>query len=368
MPDCFYRLRALFKKELVLLLKNPKSRFTLFLPPLIQLLVLGYAATMDRKVVDFGVLDHADSAESRALVAKFTGNGVFLLKRYLYSERDLADAISTRRVKAALVIPENFTASLNGKADPVVQLIVDGRNSSTAALIQGYAANVIELFNQSRLGGAPSVIIQSRAWFNPNYSAQYFMVPALLATIALLDLMMLSAMSLAREREDGTIDQLLLTPYSPLELLLMKGASTMFVGLCQLTAGLLMALFWFQIPFMGSFTVLYTLFFAFLFASVGLGMLLSVVSKDLNQAMMATFLVAIPFATLSGMATPIESMPDILQKVTIINPVRYGVKSLQQIFLEGVGFAELTPTFLLLAAIGAGGFLSAMLLFRRSNS
>ncbi len=359
-----YRLAALMKKELIQLLKNPKTRITLFLPPVMQLVVLGYAATMDLKEADFAVLDHSRSAASRELIAKFTGGGVFIRKPDFSSENDLNLRLSNRDVKMALVIPANFERALAGNDQPEIQIIVDGRNSSSAGLMLGYAVNIIELFERARHPGKTAFEIRTRAWFNPNYSAQYFMVPALLATIALLDLMLLTALSMAREREDGTFDQLMLTPYSPGELIAIKGAAAMFVGYCQLTFGLLVILYWFQIPFMSSFALLYALFFAFMAASIGIGLLISVLSKDLNQAMLGSFLVAIPFAMLSGLATPVESMPVILQKVTVVNPIRYGVKALQQMFLEGATFAELMPTFAILLAIGVVTCSASYLVFQ----
>lgn len=193
------------------------------------------------------------------------------------------------------------------------------------------------------------------------------MVPALLATIALLDLMLLAALGMAREREEGTFDQLLLTPYSSGELLLAKGISTFAVGLCQLTVGLLLALFWFRIPLAGSVWLVYLLFAAFMFAAIGLGLLISVLSRDLNQAIIGAFLVMIPYGMLSGLATPIESMPDILQKITLLNPLRYGIRALQEIFLEGAGMAEMLPALGILCLIGCGAGGAALILFQHQR-
>lgn len=364
-PDFISRTHFMIKKELLLLLKSPKMRFTIFLPPLIQLLVLGYAATMDLKEIDFAVLDHSKSASSRELISKFTGGGVFQRKNDFISEKDMAERISERNVKMALVIPEDFERSLALGTPVDIQVIVDGRNSSSGGIALGYAESVVEKFNSTRNPTAHvPVRIESRAWYNPNYSAQYFMVPALLATIALLDLMLLSSLSLAREREDGTFDQLLLTPYSSFELLAGKAFSAVIVGTFQLTAGLLVALLWFRIPFEGSFVLLYAMFFTFMFASVGIGLLISVFSKNLNQAMMGVFLVAVPFAMLSGMATPIESMPEIFQDITLANPIRYGVKALQRLFLEGATFTDLAPSFGVLIVIGVVAFTCSYFVFQ----
>lgn len=359
-----HRFGALLQKELIFLLKNPKTRFTLLLPPVIQLMVLGYAATMDLKQIRFAVLDESRSFHSRLLLAKFKGNRIFYEEPPLLSYDDMKSRIDRRKIKMALVIPTDFERQLQEGGQPVLQVLLDARNSTTAGLAIGYAENVIDAFNRDVLGKKTTLKIQSRAWFNQNYSAQYFMIPALLATIALLDLMLLSSLSFAREREDGTFDQLMLTPYSTAELLIAKGIACMVVGFCQLTLGLLAARLWFQIPFVSSYWLLYGMFASFMFASVGIGLLVSVHCKDLEQAMLGTFLIAIPFAMLSGMVTPIESMPDFFQKITLLNPLRYGIKSLHSLFLEGVGFSELSKTFAMLWGIGSGGFILAYISFR----
>jgi len=342
------RINALLKKELLQLLKNPKSRFILFIPVIMQLLIFGYAATMDLKTIDFAVMDHAHSALSRQLVAKFTGNRIFNEKEPLVSVREMRNRIDSRDIRMALIIPENFDASLlSKKGSSEIQIIVDGRNSSSAGIALGYAQSVVELFNQEHNSNSISVKIETRAWFNPNYNVRYFMVPALLALIALLDIMLLTALSIAREREDGTFDQLLLTPFSTGELLGAKAFASIIVGLCQLTCGTLMARLWFQIPFLSSYMVLYVLFLVFLFASVGTGLLISVLCKNLQQALISSFIIATPFAMLSGLATPI--------------------KALQRIFLEGATLVDLMHPFAILLAIGISMFSMAYFIFHKQR-
>lgn len=361
------RMRALLNKELIQLFRNPKTRWTLFVPPIVQLFVLGYAATMDLKEVRFAVFDHSRSEASRALVAKFTGNRIFRQQPPIRSEKEMAERISNRKLKLALVIPENFERAMTGRIAPEIQVIVDGRNSSSAGLAIGYAQSIVDAFNRDRVPSTTAIQIRRRAWYNPNFEATYFMLPALLAVISLLDILMLATMSLAKEREEGTFDQLLLTPFSSGEILAGKALSTMFVGLCQLTTGVLVIRFWYQVPFMSSYFLLYALFFSFLFASIGIGLLNSVLSKNLQQGMLTVFTVAVPFATLSGMATPIESMPDFLQTVTLINPIRHGVAALQRIFLEGATFADTWETFVILWVIGIFMFIAAYLLFENQR-
>lgn len=360
---------ALVKKEMRQLLKNPKSRFILIMPPLIQMVVLGYAATMDLTSINFAVLDHAHSYTSRQLTAKFTGNGIFKAKRPASSEKELAERISSREILMALVIPENFERRLRGEGTADAQILVDGRNSSTAGIAIGYAQSVAEQFNrqyriENNLAESP-LKLETRAWYNPNYNIRYFMIPALLAMIALLDVMLLTALSIAREREEGTFDQLLVAPYSPGALLAAKAITSIAVGLIQLSFCFLVAILWFRIPFVSSVPVLYCTFILFLFASVGIGLLISVFCSNLQQAMLGAFIVAVPFALLSGIACPIESMPDFFQYLVLINPISYGIKVLHHIFLEGAQFSYLWYPFTMMSVIGTGSLTLAYIIFRR---
>ncbi len=339
------RMAVLMKKELAQLLKDPKTRFMLILPPLLQLFIFGYVATMDLKEADFAVLDHCRSKESRELIAKFSADAVFKRKTDLASENDMRERLSDRKIKFALVIPQNFSRDLASGRPAPVQLNFDGRNSSSAGTALGYAQAILAKYNASRMPQAPRAVLQSRAWYNPNYNARFFMLPSLLAVISLLDVVMLSSLSLAKERENGTLDQLCLTPFSSAEILAGKVLSVLAVGLCQLTGGLLLILFWFQIPFHSSFFTLYLLFAAFVLSAAGFGLLISMLANSLQQAMLMTFMYAIPVVMLSGMISPVESMPQFFQTVTLINPVRHGVRALQLLFLEGTTLRELLPIF-----------------------
>ncbi len=359
---------ALLKKELIQLLKNPKTRITVFLPPVLQLFLLGYAATMDLREVPIGILDRARSAESRELAAQFTGSPVFRPRPPLSSERDMAKRIGERDIKLALVIPEDFSRRLSGRDAPAVQVIVDGRNSFSAGIASGYANDVITSFNRRHFPGtAPQVNLLVRGWYNPNYSAQYFMIPALLAILTLLSLTLLVALSFAREREAGTMDQLLLTPFSPVELLAAKGVAAMFIGVIQMIFCMLFVRGWFHIPYVSSYWLLALLFATFLAAAAGIGLAVAVYCSTLQQAMIWTFLFAVPFAMLSGMATPIESMPEFVRQLMLVNPVRWSVAVLHRLFLEGASFRDILPTCLILGTIGVATFTFACVSFVRQR-
>ena len=344
------RFLSLLKKELLQLVKNPKTRATVFVPPLLQLFLLGYAATMDLKKVPFAVLDRANTSESREAVARFAASDVFDFRGTLADEASLKRCMDEKRIKLAL----SFAS------DGSTQIIADGRNTTSANTAIGYAQEI--------LGGrvsARSSRLQIRGWFNPNYNARWFMVPCLLAILVLLALTLLVALSLAREREEGTLDQLRLTPFTPVQILAAKGLSGVIVGLCQLALCLVVVKFHFRIPYVSSWGLLLALFVCFLAAAVGMGLLVSVYSRNLQQAMILTFLFAIPLAMLSGMATPVACMPDFLQKVVLLNPVRWAIDALQRLFLEGATFADVWPSYAILAAIGSFAFILAAVRFCR---
>lgn len=361
------RMLILLQKELIQLLKDPKTRMMLFLPPVIQLLVFGYVATMDLKEVRFAVLDHCRSAESRELIAKFNDNAIFKIQPPLQNETQIADRLASRDIKLTLVIPHNFAADRMTGGNPVVHVSVDGRNSISAGTAIGYAQSIISNFNRDNDFRQPPVTIQSRAWYNPNFMAHYFMVPSLLAILSSLDVLLLAALCIVKEREAGTFDQLCLTPFSSLEILTGKLFSVMVVGICQLTSGLAVILFWFKVPFYSSFFLLYLLFFAFIISATGLGLLISILSRSLQQAMLLAFVYAIPAAMLSGLLSPVESMPEIFQKITIINPVQHGVSALQLLFLEGTTLKVLSPVLIALLTTGAAFFALSCLIFDRQR-
>ncbi|MDO4588090.1 MAG: ABC transporter permease [Planctomycetia bacterium] len=361
------RLFILLKKELIQLIKNPKMRITLFVPPIMQLLILGYAATLELKKVNLGILDFSRSAESRELIAEFSGSPIFNVHPPLENQNDLAQQINERGIQVAIVIPNSFIRDIYNKTRPDIQIIVDGRSANSAGLANAYIQNIISDYAMSKSPNDYRLQITSRAWYNPNYQARFFMAPAVLAMIALIDVMLINALSISKEREEGTFDQLRLTPVSSLELLAAKGFSSIMIGVCQLSVGLLVIRFWFLVPMRSSFLLLALLLISFLFAAMGLGLLISVLSRNLQQAILATFGVILPFSMLSGLPTPVESMPKVLQMITIVNPLRHGVSGIPQCFLEGLTFYDLRFSFIFLWSIAAVSFIMAWFYFRRQR-
>lgn len=363
-----FRILALIRKELLAILKDPRSRVVLFLPPLIQSLIFGYAATYDLTDVPYAAADRDHTAASRELLARLDGTGIFHRVADVQSPAGVNRQIDSRRAVLVLRIDQDFERRLLGGMPADVQVIVDGRNSNTAAVAVGYVASIVEGFNADWRAGhgqpAAPVRVVSQAWFNPNLDSRWNMIPALVGTLTMLGTMLLTALSVAREREQGTFDQLLVTPYRPAEIMAGKAIPCMMVGLTQATTILLVAQFWFRIPFVGSFATLYLGLGLFLMAAVGMGLLVSSIAATMQQAMLYSFVLLMPFTLLSGLTTPISSMPQALQDATLLNPLRYAIDIAHRVYLEGSGAARLFPDLWPLAVIGVVTLSFAAWLFR----
>ena len=368
MLDAVLRIIALAHKDLLAMFKDPRSRFSLIVPPILQCLIYGYAATFDLSHVPYAVFDQDRSAASRQLIAKLDGTGVFDRVAELRRAGAIADIIDRQQVVLVLQIDRNFQRKLESGLAAGVQVIGDGRNSNTAGTAIGYLNAIVAAFNaewQAGHGGnvAPISIV-TRAWYNPNLETRWYMIPALIGMLTLLQTLMLTAMSVAREREEGTFDQLLVTPIRPAEIMVGKALPSMFVGTAQATSVLLVAQLWFGIPFAGSFMTLYAGLCLFLLAAVGMGLLVSSIAATMQQAMLFAFVLVMPFSLLSGLTTPIGNMPLVLQYFTVINPLRYAIEITHRVYLEGAGFAQLWPQLWPLALIATFTLSAAAWMFR----
>ncbi len=362
------RILALTRKELLAILKDPRGRATLFIPPILQCLVYGYVATYDLNDVPYAVLDRDRSAASRGLLAGLDGSGVFRRVANLERNSDVSVFIDERRALLVLQIDRDFERRLLSGQPAEVQVIADGRNSNTAGIAVGYVGTIVETFNarwrEEHGQGSPPVRVTTRAWYNPNLETRWHMIPSLIGVLTLLQTLLLTAMSVAREREEGTFDQLLVTPFRPAEVMAGKALPSVLVGVVQATNILLVAQLWFRIPFAGSFLTLYAGLSLFLLAAVGIGLLLSSIAATMQQAMLYGFLIMMPFALLSGLATPISSMPRVLQYVTLLNPLRYAIDIAERVYLEGAGLELLLDDLWPLALIALVTLTAASWLFR----
>jgi ABC-2 type transport system permease protein len=360
MLDALLRILALTRKELLAVLKDPRGRITLFLPPILQCLLFGYVATYDLSDVPYAVLDQDHSDASRELLARLDGSGVFrrAAGRGTGSRAaDLKTLIDQQHAVVAVQIGPDFQRRLLCGLPADVQVIADGRNSNTAGIAMTYVSTVVDAFNakwQSDHGLPRSPVqVTTRAWYNPNLETRWNMIPSLIGTLTLMETLMITAMSVAREREQGTFDQLLVTPFRPGEIMAGKALPSILIGTVQATSILLVAQLWFRIPFAGSFLTLYVGLGLFLLAAVGIGLLVSSLVATMQQAMLFAFVVMMPFALLSGLTTPISNMPPVLQYVTLVNPLRYAIDIAQRVYLEGAGLERLVPDLWPLALLAA---------------
>ena len=354
---------ALCRKEILALVKDPGNRVILIGPALIQSLLFGYAATFDLKHVPYAVLDQSHSAASTAFLARLDGTGIFERKVTLTNSAQIAGAIDSGQALMAVSIPAGFATRLAAGGQAPVQVILDGRNSTTAGAAAGYVNSIVSAYNRERAGLSPVTIVR-RAWFNPNLDSRWQILPAMIATLSMLQTLLLAALSVAREREQGTFDQLLVTPLTPLQILAGKAVPSVLVGVMQSTLVLLITRFWFGVPMTGSPWLLYLGLFGFTGASVGIGMSISALALNMQQAMLYTFLLIMPLTLLSGLITPIRNMPEVLQILTYANPLRFGVELVRRVYLEGAGLPDIAFDFLPLFVVASITMPLAAWLFR----
>ncbi|MFV0296789.1 MAG: ABC transporter permease [Hyphomicrobiaceae bacterium] len=357
------QIAALFRKEILAIVKDPTSRALLVMPALLQSLLFGYGATYDLTHVPYAVLDQSRSAASTELLARLDGTGVFERVATLTSSSQIAGMIDQSKVILVVSLPSDFESRLASGREAPLQLILDGRNSSTAGLASLYVASIVSSYNKS-IGAVTPVTIVRRSWFNPNLESRWNLMPALIASLSMLQTLMLAALSVAREREQGTFDQLLVTPLTPLQILIGKALPSILVGLLQSTIIFLIILFWFQVPMNGSVWLLYLGLVGFTTASVGLGLSISAVALSMQQAMLYTFMLMMPLMLLSGLLTPVSNMPEILQVATYANPLRFGIDLVRRVYLEGADLPDVAFNFVPLMVMAAITLPLAAWLFR----
>jgi ABC-2 type transport system permease protein len=363
-----HRIAVLIRKELIAILKDPLSRLILLLPIVLQSLLFGYAATFDLNEVPYALLDSDHSEAAKDLIAQFDGAGVFHRVTDLRNANQIGETIGRKQALLVIQIPADFERRIYSGAGAVIQVISDGRNTNTGNVAAAYANAVVERFNASwneEHGGArPPLRIETRAWYNNNLETRWNMIPSLIAALSMLQVLMLTALSVAREREQGTFDQLLVTPLRPTEIMVGKAVPSILIGLVQSTIILLVARLWFRIPFQGSLGTLYLGLVLFTTASVGIGLAISAFSATMQQAMLYTFVLLMPMMLLSGLTSAISNMPTTLQYITLINPLRYAIEMTQRIYLEGAGIGILYNDMWPLIVIAGVTLPSAVWLFR----
>lgn len=363
------RVISLIIKELLAIWRDPKSRTAILVPPIIQLLIFTFAATLDVKNVTIGILNRDHGEKGFELVQRFKGAPTFTHVVPLARVEEIAPFIDNQRGLLVLSIDESFSRLLDAGHKATVELILDGRKSNTAQIVAGYAQNIVQRYNAdfTALAGIPqqNVELILRNWFNPNLLYYWYNVPSLVGILSMLTGLIVTSLSIARERELGTFDQLLVSPLRPIEILMGKMIPGIIVGLFEACIILTVGIFIFKVPFTGSLLLLILSLSVFVTAIVGIGLFISSLCQTQQQAILGTFIVMVPSILLSGFATPIENMPSWLQPVTYLLPLRYMLVISKGIFLKAMPLSIVLHNLWPLVAIALVTLSSATHLFRR---
>jgi len=372
------RIFHLLLKEFLQLKRDKSARLRLLVPPVVQMLLFGYAATFEVFNVATIILDQDQTQESRALVADFVHSSRFKLVAIASGRRQVQDAVESSTAQVGIVVPQGFSELLRKGQSAPLQVLVDGTNSNTALIALGYVGEISGAFGQpyaqdlaqrtGRALGRPvaNVSLQERYWYNPNLNSRWFFVPGLIGTLILMTIVNLTAFAIVREREVGTLEQLLVTPIQPIEFIIGKTLPFFLIGLFEVSIVAAVGMLWFQVPFKGNPLVLLLGTSLFLLSVLAIGLLISTLCKTQQQAFASNFFVLNPLFILSGFSFPISSMPDALQWLTYLNPLRYFLVIIRATYLKGVGLDVLWPQMAALAALGLGLFALAVLRFRKS--
>ncbi len=366
------RVRELVRKEFIQLFRDRKNRPLLVISPLVQLIVFGYVVTTDVRDIRVALIDHSRTPESRRLVEAFDGNPTFRITHVFEDPRDLDRLLLARGVDVGLQIPPDFSTRIRRGQTAEVQVLVDGSMSNMAAVRISYTVAVIEGFNTRLLRELNRRRIdfgeidgRVRTWYNPNLDSQYFYVPGIVAFLVMLLSLLLTSMAIVREKEAGTMEQLIVTPLKPFELILGKTIPFILIAQAQMVMVILFARLWFRIPMIGNALLLLAASSIFLLSTLGIGLLISTVSRTQQQAMMSNFFFIVPFFMLSGFVFPISNMPLPVQWLTHLNPLSHFLVIIRGVFLKGTGISVLWPQFMELAVLGGLVFAAAVNRFRK---
>jgi ABC-2 type transport system permease protein len=378
------RIRVILRKEFIQALREPRMRVLLFVPPVLQLIVFGFAVNLDVDHARIAWMDMDRTPESRDLRARFEGSRRFDVVALPHNEEEVRTLLDRSGVEAVIRVLPNFARHLARGQSAQVQILTDGTNSNTASLVSSYAGQIIAqysrealktrqnglLLTRSQLTPAnlslPQATARSRVWFNPDLHSRNYFVPGVIVNIITMVTLMLTALAIVREKEIGTIEQLMVTPMRPIELMLGKTLPFAIVGLVDVFLVTSAALLIFHIPLRGSVLLLLVCAVLYLMTSLGAGLFLSTVSQTQQQAMMAAFFFFMPAFMLSGFAFPIHNMPVAVQYLTYLNPLRYFMEIVRGIFLKGVGIAVLWPQMACLMVYGISVLSLSAMRFRKT--
>jgi ABC-2 type transport system permease protein len=372
------RMKQMIIKEFIQVFRDKRTRFILIVPPIVQMLIFGYAATFEIHHVPTAVVDLDHSQESRELISRFTSSPYFDVQRQLDDSRQLGDLIEQGKTTVGLEIHAGFAQKLRSGQTAPLQVIVDATNSNTALIASGYIAQIALDFARDYqrdriyriapqlMQRMPSVELESRPWYNPDLRSRWFFIPGIIGSLTLVLVITLTAFGVVREREIGTLEQIMVTPIRPAEFILSKTLPFFLIGLFDVSLIAVVGSLWFQVPFRGHISVLVIGAVLFLLCMLAVGLLISTVSSTQQQAMVTAFFFIMPAITFSGFGFPISTMPVWLQYMTYASPLRYFLVVLRGTYLKGVGMDILWPQMAAMAGLGAGLLALAILRFRKS--
>ncbi|KAF5089778.1 putative multidrug ABC transporter permease YbhR [anaerobic digester metagenome] len=371
------RMAIIVRKELLVLLCNKVSRMLIIVPPLMQIVVFGWAATMEVRNVDVAVLNRDSGNWSREIVRRLQGSHTFRSVTFLDGEADIRPTIERQKALFVMVFDDEFSRRVDAGAPAQMQVILDGRRSNAAQIASYYLETIVRGIGESTprgkmalgaatgAGGAPKLDVRVRCWFNPNLEFQWFFLPNLIGMLGFMLGLVVTGLSVAREREVGTFDQLLVSPATPTEIALAKLVPGCLVGLVHGTIFLLISVFGFGVPFTGSLVLLYVAMLVFAMASGGVGLMVSSLSATQQQAFLGAFTVGVPCILISGAVTPVINMPPFLQYASQLNPMRHFTTIVQGVFLKDITVAAAAVSLGKIACISAVAVGVAVWMFKR---
>ncbi len=363
------RILILAWKEAKQLQRDPRLFPILFIVPAIQLILLGYGATFDLKHLTMVVWDQNRTAQSREYIRAFTPAEYFVITEYVSNYGEVVDRIDNGQARMAIVIPPDFGQRLKGDRKAVVQVIVDGSNSNTAMIALNYLNRITEEFSQNilleRTEARSNIENRLRVLYNPDLLSKNYMIPGVIAVLLIVITTMMTALGIVKEKEIGTFEQLMVTPLQRSEIMIGKLLPFVAIGFIDIGVVLLAGILWFEVPVRGSIPLLFGLSTVYITATLGLGLLVSTLSRTQNQAQITVFFLMLPMMILSGFAFPIANMPAFFQDLSYLSPLRYFLVIIRGIFLKGSGIDVLWPQVLALAILSTAIFTVSVLRFRR---
>ncbi|MFA4984670.1 MAG: ABC transporter permease [Candidatus Omnitrophota bacterium] len=372
----FERVLAILRKEFKQIFRDPRMKTIIFITPLMQILLFGYAANKDINYIPTAIYDRDNTKESRQLLRDFTYSKYFIPKDYIYTDQQQNDVLDKGRDSVVIRIDRGFGRDLRAGKDANIQLAYDGTDSNTAMVIMGYANTIVgnyqygllrkEIEKRGWSDTMPNVELRDRAWFNGNLISRNYYLPGVIATIITMMSLLLSSMAIVKEKEIGTMEQLTVSPLRPIELIVGKLLPFALISLIQVVLITALGVLWFRIPLRGNLILLLFSTCIYLFTTLGIGLFISTISATQQEAMMSVFLFYMPAILLSGFAYPIANMPAPIQYFTFINPLRYFLVVVRSIFLKGVGIDVLWSQLLPLLIIGLFVVILSTLKFRKS--